>query len=79
MIHLVRVSDLVGRQYLTADDDAGGGGGDDIIAPVGGDAVAAVCGDAVVQVSKVGRDYGIEDKDCILLRMLLLLVSYYYC
>jgi len=49
VIHLVRVSDLVGRQYLTADDDAGG-------------AVAAVGGDAVVQVSKVSRDYGIEDK-----------------
>ena len=45
MIHLVRVSDLVGRLYLTADDDAGG-------------AVAAVGGDAVSQVSKVSsRDY----------------------
>ena len=43
------------------------------------DAVAAVRGDAVGQVSKFSRDYGIEDKDCILLRMLLLLVSYYYC
>ena len=34
---------------MTADDDAGG-------------AVAVIGGDAVVQVSKVSRDYGIEDK-----------------